>query len=219
MANPNQFSPQGLVPVQYGAASAWNSQLNGNYTIASGYANNIFVGDLVAVSTAGTIINLADLTSPTFQSAYSLGVFAGCNFTPPTGINAITAPQGHKYWPAGTQTLNGVPAQAFVRTDPFVMYSIQSGGANPVAITAALAQQTYGKVVYQFSSGTIVAGNTTTGTSSMYVDFNLTTVGGPFNLKSWYLDPETNNSLTPYNNIICTLALNAWFAPSPLLQR
>lgn len=74
------------------------------YLIESGYAHNIFHGDIVVIKPDGTITNLTKHTN--FQTPLLLGMFDACSFQ-------TTSESTHRsYWPAGTITLNNLPAIA-----------------------------------------------------------------------------------------------------------
>jgi hypothetical protein len=88
------------------------------YTIASGYAANIFKGSPVILNTNGTVVvgtAAADL----------LGVFAGCEYTDNTGKRNVSP-----FWPTGQVATDIV---AYVYDDPDIVYEIQSNGSIPQA--------------------------------------------------------------------------------------
>ena len=89
---------------------------NGRYTIASTLASDIFLGDPViqTVTGQGTDIDVAA------AAEVVLGIFAGCQYTAANG-DVIWA----KQWVSGTATLGGVAAEAFLYTDPSIVYSVQ----------------------------------------------------------------------------------------------
>lgn len=163
-----QNAPWGLQAVRTQVDASWNGKTT-PYLIQSGYAQNIFKGDLVYISTNGYIQNLYDISAGG-QNNYtvnaSLGVFDGCSFTVPTIVNPIDpANPGRPYWPAGTNTLGGVPATAFIITDPQVVYNAQMSDAG--VIQANIGSNI--KVVYQVIAG-LVQGNFSQGTSLMSLD-------------------------------------------------
>jgi len=93
---------------------------NGKYTIASALAENIFLGDFVVLAATlnNTNIELAAVAENL------LGVFAGCQYVAANG-DVVWA----KQWVSGTATLGGVDAEAFVYTDPSIVYTIQVNGS------------------------------------------------------------------------------------------
>src|SRR5882672_8611735 len=101
-----QNQPAGLVVWNNIASAAYNGQMQIGY-IPSGYANNIFRGDLVYLDGDGFIHNLSDLQVRAYPTAQSIGVFNGCSYVQPTANNPIDpASPGRPYWPAGTTTAN-----------------------------------------------------------------------------------------------------------------
>lgn len=89
---------------------------NGAYTIASALASDIFLGDTVieTASGEGTDIDVG------IVGGVNLGIFAGCSYTAANG-DVVFA----KQWVSGTATLGGVAAEAYVYTDPSIVYSVQ----------------------------------------------------------------------------------------------
>ena len=122
---------------------------NGGYTIASALASDIFLGDTV-IETAtgqGTDIDVGIVGGP------NLGIFAGCQY-----VDANGDVRWAKQWISGTATLGGVAAEAFVYTDPSIVYSAQCN--------AAVAAAEIG----QFMDIVAGAGNTATGVSGFELD-------------------------------------------------
>jgi len=89
---------------------------NGGYTIASALASDIFLGDTViqTITGQGTDIDVG------IVGGVNLGIFAGCSYTAANG-DVVFA----KQWVSGTATLGGVAAEAYVYTDPSIVYSVQ----------------------------------------------------------------------------------------------
>jgi hypothetical protein len=90
--------------------------------IASGYAANIFFGDVVKLVAAGVVEKDTGTTAAT-----PVGIFMGCSYTDPN-LNYKLFSQ---YWPTGTVASDAV---AYVCDDPDVVFQIQSDEA--VAQTA-----------------------------------------------------------------------------------
>lgn len=132
-----QNMPWGLQATKHLNGMPWNGQI-APYYIQSGYASSIFRGDPVIMTASGAIQSLWDWAAAGagggggnvgYGTHAILGVFAGCSYVQPTSVNPIDpASPGRSYWPGGTQTLNGVPAIAFVIDDPDVIYNMQSNG-------------------------------------------------------------------------------------------
>ena len=101
----------GLTPSRMRGSGA-NSTGSSVYNIASGYAANIFTGDIV-VNTAGGNVNVQ-----TAATDKALGVFVGCRYTAPNGT-----PTWSPYWPTGTVSAD---AKAMVVDNPAATYLIQA---------------------------------------------------------------------------------------------
>lgn len=123
------------------------------FPIASGYGVNIFKGDPVILATNGTV------TAGTV-AADLLGVFVGVEYTDITG-----KPSYSNFWPAGQTVQAGAPAQAFVVTDPTVVYEVQANGPVAVAAVGDQADMVAG------------SGNVLTGQSTVTLNSTLAGVG------------------------------------------
>ena len=127
-------------------------------TIASSDTNIIGTGDVVA-----TIQSTAPGAAGNYVSAASSGlsqirgVFFGCEFFSPTVGRKVWSP----FFPGSVQTSCGTAdAQAWVCTDPEMLYTVQCSTTNTV--TSSMVNHNFG-----ISSGTIGGANTTTGISAM----------------------------------------------------
>ena len=89
------------------------------YTIASGYAQNVFQGDPVRLIDAGVItLGTNDGTrSGTTDGISLLGIFAGCQY-----IDALGVPTVSPYWPAG---ITATEITAWVYDDPEILFAVQ----------------------------------------------------------------------------------------------
>ena len=151
-------APNGLVPVNTGNGNTWNGQTS-IYPLASGHGTNIFTGDPVTLSTAGTII-----VAVASQSV--LGVFAGVEYITNTNKATIRYP----YWPASTVTVSGNTINAYVIDDPQVRFTVQEATATTGASGTPLTQAAVG------NNANIVlsTGNTNSGQSRAYMDNSTT---------------------------------------------
>lgn len=118
------------------------------YTIATGYGTSIFNGDLVELHTDGTLNQAAA------AAANLVGVFKGVEYTALDGSVVFS-----KYWPASTSATN---IKAYVFDDPDIVFRVQADQVG-TALTRALA-------VGECCDIVVGSGNTSTGTSGMYVD-------------------------------------------------
>jgi hypothetical protein len=87
-----------------------NNQGQSEYPIASGYAANIFTGDLVR-------INAGNLEVITTVTEVVQGVFMGCRYEA-DGVQKFS-----KYWPSGTSATNAV---ALVADDSRTVFEVQA---------------------------------------------------------------------------------------------
>lgn len=155
MAYPTVSAPYGLVPVKLVTGAPYIG-VTRQYKIASGYATNIFKGDLVKIHTDGTIVReTADAAVDT------IGVFMGCSYTDPTFGKVF-----RQYYPADTVASD---IQAYVVDDPDVLFKvavISSGASTTPIVMADLAQADVGRNLTMVDN----AGDTATGNSKVAVD-------------------------------------------------
>ena len=153
MAYPTVSAPYGLKPVNLigGQVFAGSTRL---MQIASGYATNIFYGDLVKRISDGTIEKDAGTTTAT-----PTGIFLGVSFT-----NSSTGQiQQQQFYPASQAIKSGTQIFAVVADDPDTLFQVAvvSGGTtiSGVGISAI------------GNNATLVqnAGSTTTGNSAVAI--------------------------------------------------
>jgi hypothetical protein len=159
----------GLIPVNHPSGQ---NRANA-YTIATGYAANIFKGDPVKlVSTVtGTGVQLATsdgTRTGTVAGITVLGVFAGCEY-----IDANGKPTVSNFWPTGTTATNIV---AYVYDDPATVFSVQADGSVAATYVGAETDLTGfsapgGSTVTGLSSATVSA---TTKTNTNTGQFRIT---------------------------------------------
>lgn len=189
----------GLQAIKSLTSATYNGQTS-PYLIASGYNQNIFKGDLVALNSNGYIVNLYDVTS--YATATSLGVFNGCSYIDQAGKNPIDpASPGRTYWVAGTATLNGVAAVADIIDDPNVIFNVQIGSTTGV-IQSQIGMT--GSILYNATAATagFVNGTSATGQSLAVLNPTGITTAAANNLKLLRLVGVTgNNAGLQYNNV------------------
>lgn len=134
--------------------------------IARNYGTSIFYGDLVQLTTNGTLIktSYSAASSPTSVIAGLIGVFVGCSYTNPATGQKLFA----QYYPASTLANDIV---AYVVDDPSAVFKVamvgQTSSESNTASTIGYANQSFiGTNVYAITG---VAGSTTTGNSKMAV--------------------------------------------------
>jgi len=144
-------APYGLRPINLIGGQVFAGSTR-QIKIASGYAANIFFGDVVAIGTDGTIVKVTNVgTNADPFPAGTVGVFMGCTYTDPTLKYKLNA----QYWPTGTVASD---AMAYVCDDPDALFQIQADDA----VTQTMLGSNFG--VNQ------TAGSTTTGDSKVSLD-------------------------------------------------
>ncbi len=117
MAYPTVDKPYGLIPINLIGGQVFAGATR-KRRIASGYNTNIFFGDLVKLTTDGTIV-LANETS-TGPSTGFAGIFLGCNF-----INSSTKQlQFQQFYPANTTAPTGTFIEAIIADDPDTLFKV-----------------------------------------------------------------------------------------------
>ena len=176
----------GLRPLRSLNGAPWNNAQN-RYRIASGYAVNIFQGDLVIPVTGGGIQRF-DPTSNSGGDAV-VGVFNGCFFTDPT----TSKPTFSNFYPASTAASDII---ANVIDDPMTIFLMNSDEAFPV--TKIFAN-------FNVDGGT---GSTTTGISQVQLDAstNATTAALPVQVID--ISQDVNNSDTSVTNTNVIVRIN-----------
>ena len=172
MAYPIVSAPYGFKPINElgGLPYAGSTRM---IPIASGYATNLFDGDLVQLS-GGTLVatSMSAASSPGTAVAGTIGVFVGVEYTNPGTNQRIRA----QYWPAGTVAQDAV---AYVVDDPRTLFQVavtsqatslaNTGstigyfseafvGTNVYAITGATGSTTFGDSAMSVSGGVITSG-------------------------------------------------------------
>jgi hypothetical protein len=153
MAYPTVSAPYGLKPVNLIGGQVFAGATR-QMEIASGYATNIFFGDLVKRISDGTIAKDTGTTTAT-----PCGIFLGVNFT-----NASTGQvQQQQYYPASQAIKSGTKIFAVIADDPDTLFQVAvvsgttviSGvGITAIGNNATLVQN---------------AGSTTTGNSAVAI--------------------------------------------------
>ena len=152
----NAFGYNGFTPsrhLQGGVIRANAYQILTSST--TGFNDNIFSGDAVALNTDGTIETFAagagSATAPTL-----LGVFAGCTYIASGSNQVVYSPN----WVASTAVITGSKITAWVYDDPMILFAVTTDAAT--AITQDMVGLNADHVV-----GT---GSTYTGQSGSYLN-------------------------------------------------
>lgn len=120
----NTDAPRGFTPVRH--LHGGTIRYQGGFTIASEEATAMYSGDLVSMDATR---NNRDIALTADGAAEIVGVFAGCQYTAVDG-SVVWSP----YWAAATATKGGLQAEAFVYSDPGIVYEAQADGT--LAVTA-----------------------------------------------------------------------------------
>jgi hypothetical protein len=157
-------APYGLRPINLIGGQSFAGSTR-QLKIASGYAANIFFGDIVAIAVDGTIVKVTTLGTDASQfPAGTVGVFLGASYTSPSLGYFL---QG-QYWPTGTVSAD---ATAYVCDDPDTLFQIQADAA----VTQTMLGSNFG--VNQ------TAGSTTTGDSKVSLDVGTRGTGATIGLR------------------------------------
>ena len=169
-------TPYGLKAVNHvgGTPYAGSTRL---LPIASGYASNLFNGQVVQIATGGTV----ELVT-TFGEGV-VGVFVGCTYTDPS-TQQLTF---NNMWPTGTVAAD---AKAYIVDDPDVIYMAQADGS---VTQADLGQNSAFAAPQSTTTGVLINGNSTSAVESTtaatdtlpfrivdFVDSPTSTVGDAF---------------------------------------
>lgn len=163
MAYPTVSKPYGLQPINLIGGQVFAGATRYR-RIASGYNTAIFYGDLVKLTTDGTIV-LANETN-TGPSTGFAGVFLGCTYTDPTSKQ----PRFQQYYPGSVTVPTGTFINAIIADDPDTLFKavVVSSGTTVTGIQySAIGEnadlvQTAGSTV---TGNSLVAINATTGTA------------------------------------------------------
>lgn len=166
-------APSGLRPINLIGGQPFAGSTR-QIKIASGYAANIFFGDIVAIHTDGTIVKVTNVgTNADPFPAGTVGVFMGCTYTDPNLKYKLFS----QYWPTGTVASD---AFAYVCDDPDALFQIQADDAVTQTMLGSNfgVNQTAGSTVTGDSKISLDVGtrNTTNTIGLRLVDF----VNGPF---------------------------------------
>jgi hypothetical protein len=189
MAYPTVDKPYGLQPINLIGGQVFAGSTR-QLKIASGYAANIFAGDVVKLVSTGVIEKDTGTTTAT-----PVGVFVGCQFTNPSTKQI----QFQQYWPTGTVAADAV---AFVLDDPDVLFKV-------AAVSSGTTIAFYGQTVVGTNVSLVQnAGSTTTGNSAVAIDGSsaATTASLPIRIIAGV--PDSANTSGNFCEFICK-----WNAP------
>jgi len=158
MASVFNPGPTGFLPVNLLGGRVYSGATR-SIPIASGYAQNIGFGDLVTVSSSGTIerVDTASGAKAAFAAA-PVGIFLGCNYSQSSGLKYKLFNQN---WISGTTASDAV---AVVVDDPDAVFQITLTNGSGTQYTASAATQSnVGNNIGYYQPSTLVnaAGNST----------------------------------------------------------
>jgi len=128
MANVN--APNGFTPLRHLTGGVIRPQ---EYPIANSYGTNIASGDLVTMTTDGTVIRGT-------AGGNALGVFYGVEYIE----NSTGDVKFSKVWNANTDVKANTTVKALVYDDPNITYKVQCNGTFAAANVGELANVTIG---------------------------------------------------------------------------
>ena len=187
MAYPTVSAPYGLKPVNLigGQVYAGSTRL---IPIASGYATNIFYGDVVKLANTGTLQK--DTGTSTVAANGVAGIFMGCTYTNPS----TKQPVWSQYWPASTVASD---AQAYVVDDPDVLFKVAAVSSGTTV--AFYAQTVIGNNVALVQN----SGSTTSGDSAVAIDGSTAAATASLPVRSVAGVPDTANASGEFCEFIC----------------
>ena len=167
MAYPTVSAPYGLKPVNLIGGQVFAGATR-QMQIASGYATNIFYGDLVKRIADGTIEKDVGTAAAT-----PCGVFLGVSFT-----NASTGQvQQQQFYPASQQIKSGTQIFAVVADDPDTLFQVVSCSSGTTV--AAMGISAIGNNIELIQN----AGSTTTGNSAVAINEGTQAVTSSFPIR------------------------------------
>jgi uncharacterized protein (UPF0333 family) len=187
MAYPTIDKPYGLKPVNLIGGQVFAGSTR-NMKIASGYATNIFYGDVVKLVSDGTVEK--DTGTTTVAANGVAGVFLGCTYTNPS----TKQPVWSQYWPASTVASD---AYAIVADDPDVLFKV-------AAVSSGTTVAFYGQTVIGNNVALVQnSGSTTTGDSAVGVDGTSAAATASLPIRIVAGVPDTANSSGEFCEFIC----------------
>lgn len=157
MASVFNPGPTGFLPVNLLGGRVYSGATR-TIPIASGYAQNIGFGDLVALDNAGTIVRVDTASGAKAAFASSpVGIFLGCSYTDPS-LKYFLNDQN---WTSGTVASD---AKAVIVDDPDAVFLVTLTNGSGAQYTASAATQSnVGNNIGYYQPSTLVnaAGNST----------------------------------------------------------
>ena len=190
MAYPTVDKPYGLLPINLIGGQVFAGQTR-QMEIASGYATNIFYGDVVVMINTGTIEKETGTT--TVASNGVAGIFLGVQY-----ISAATGQLTFsQYYPASLSIKSGTKIQAFVQDDPDVLFKV-------AAVSSGTTVAFYGQTAIGNNAALVQnAGSTTTGDSAVAILGTSFAATATLPIRIVAGVPDTANSSGNFCEFIC----------------
>ena len=184
MAYPTLAGPYGLRPINLVGGQVYAGQTR-QIPIASGSATDIFYGDVVALTTSGTL----EKVTTTDTASNVVGVFLGVTYVNPT----TKQPTYAQFYDG---PITGSTTFAYVQDDPDQLYQVAVCATGSTAI-GGLTRAAVGQNVALVQN----SGNTQNGDSRVAV---LNSTGTATTLPMRVIDviPETTNTVGSYTEVV-----------------
>ena len=166
--------PRGLEAVRTQSDSTWNGKAS-TYLIASGYAQNIFKGDLVQLGAATAGQPTAMSSTPTTSTQGLVGVAVGCSYVDPVLKYQVFS----NFLPANAISAGYTNVAIRVVEDPDQLYQVQADGAITRAQIGLNAELTNFGGSTTTGNSTIALESTTPANTSTYAVRIVDLVVGP----------------------------------------
>lgn len=193
MAYPTIDKPYGLKPINLIGGQVFAGATR-QIKIASGYATDIFYGDVVRTNDAGVIVKEEGTTTVTRV----VGVLLGVQFTNPSTKQI----QFQQFWPAGTVASDAV---AFVADDPDQLFKV-------AAVSSGTTVAFYGRTLIGNNVALVQnSGSTVTGNSAVGIDGASAATTASLPIRIVDVVPDTANAAGNFCEFIVK-----WNAPYPV---
>jgi len=147
-------TPYGLRPINLIGGQPYAGSTRA-IKIASGYASNLYTGQVVKIGSGGTLELVTETGGAAdLFPAGTIGVFVGCSYT-----DATMGTVHNQYWPTGQVAADAV---GYVVDDPNALFQVQADGA--------MLQADLGMNIDFAAAQSTSTGSTATGNSTSSVD-------------------------------------------------
>lgn len=183
MAYPTVSAPYGLKPINLIGGQVFAGATR-QIPIASGYATDLLNGDVVKLTTDGTLVKDTGTTTAT-----PVGVFLGCSYTSPVLKYKLFS----QYYPASTVASDIV---AYVADDPDLLFKVAV--VSGTTVVAGVGRTVVGNNMALVQN----AGSTTTGDSAVAVLSTSAATTNTLPVRVIDVVPETATAADTYVELI-----------------